>query len=176
LASLFSSAPSYPKIDDKTTFFENVPKFLTILQTAEARKFDESGSLKRVLRNTGRLVLQFLQGVPVEASQLTELRLGAMSNYDARVPKELRDSITYFLLSFRAAIRARAAELAALSRTMPAVPAGPVGGPTLADLEARLAKLKEGGARSSRRSNRGSRRQTKKHRRHAHRTRHNRRA
>ena len=176
MASLFSSAPSYPKIDDKTTFFENVPKFLTILQAAEARKFDESGSLKRILGNLGRLVVQFLQGVPVDSSQLIETRLGAMSNYDARVPKELRDSITYFLLSFRAAIRARAAELAALSRAMPAVPAGPIGGPTLADLEARLAKLKEGGARRSRRGRRAGRRQTKKHRRHAQGSRRNRRA
>ncbi len=172
MASMFSSAPSYPKIDDKTNFFENVPKFLTILQSAEARKFDESGSLKRILGNLGRLVVQFLKGVPVEASQLTEIRLGAMSNYDARVSKELRDSITYFLLSFRAAIRARAAELAALARSMPVAPSGPITAASLADLETRLAKLKEGGARRG--SRRAGRRQTKKHRRH--RTRRHRRA
>ena len=166
LGSLFGGSP-YPKIDDKTTFYENVPKFAEILEKAESRKFENSVALGPMLTRLGGYVIQFLKGVPVDSKDLDERRLGAGMNYDERVPKELQTSITYFLLSFRMAISERNRELARLGRSMPAVPSGPIGRDKVAELEARLAKLKMGGGRRNRKTRKAHRRRSTRRRTHA---------
>ena len=161
IGSIFGGSP-YPKIDDKTNFYENVPKFAEILEKAESRKFENSVALGPMLTRLGAYVIQFLKGVPVDPKDLSEIKLGATMNYDEKVPKELRTSISNFLFSFRMAISERTRELVRLGRSMPAAPSGPIGADKLAELEARLARLKMGGGRRKTKTRKAQRRSTRR--------------
>ncbi len=166
VGSIFGGSP-YPKIDEKTNFYENVPKFAEILEKAESRKFENSVALGPMLTRLGGYVIQFLKGVPVDSKDLDERTIGATMNYETKVPPELKTSISHFLFSFRMAISERKRELDRLKRSMPAAPSGPIGGDKIAELEARLAKLKMGGGRRNRKTRKAHRRRSTRRRTHA---------